>query len=123
MQNVKNRRFKQLLIRTFAVIFSVIPPSIATVLYFPIWRDRGSDTILSGFALLLLLISAVPLFKLVKRQLESPTAYGIWFAIFVLFFILSKIADEMCVISFTGFLGNVISAVLWKAGERYERKV
>ena len=83
-------------------------------------RQPGSETgaVLSGFALILLLLSFVPLFKLVKKMLESPAAHTMWLICFILFFCLSKIADEMTVISFVGFVSNLIGAAIFKLADR-----
>ena len=40
------------------------------------------------------------------------------FIVFVVFFLVSRIADEMVVISFVGFIGNLVGAMLLKLGER-----
>jgi hypothetical protein len=45
-----------------------------------------------------------------------------WFIIFVLFLLLSEIADEMTVISATGFIGNCIGALLFKLADRVGKK-
>ncbi len=41
-----------------------------------------------------------------------------WFLCFALFFSLSKIADEMTVISFVGFVSNLIGAGVFKLAGR-----
>ena len=64
-----------------------------------------------------MLLCAVPLFKLVRRALSSPSAQMAWFAVFVIFFMLSRIADEMTVISFVGFVGNLVGAILFKTAD------
>ena len=45
---------------------------------------------------------------------RAPASYTVWLVIFIAFLILSNIAHEMTVISFVGFLGNLIGAVLFK---------
>ncbi len=107
-------------LRTAAMAFAVLPPFFAVISYFPVWRTKGDGSLLSGAALILLILSAVPLFKFLKRLIKSPTALGIWFSVFVLFFMLEKIAEQMCVIAFVGFSGNLISSLLWRMGGRYE---
>jgi nicotinamide riboside transporter PnuC len=37
-----------------------------------------------------------------------------WFIIFITFMLLSRIADEVTVISFIGFVGNLIGAACFK---------
>ena len=112
---------KLLIIRFTGLLFAVLPPIVATLSYFPLWKNRGTGAVISGIALLFILLSLVPLAKLLKRILSSPTAYTMWFVLFVLFFFLSKIADEMAVISFVGFLGNLISALIWRFARRLKK--
>jgi len=94
----------------------VLPPLITTLLYFPIWQKQGGACALSGFVLLLILLALIPLFNLIKSYLASPAAYTLWLLVFIVFFLLSNIAYEMTVISFVGFVGNVIGAVLLRLG-------
>ena len=106
---------------SLGLLFSIAPPLSAILLYFPIWSGRGGGAVLSGFTLLLILLAFIPLFKTAKAALKSPSAYSMWFIVFVLFFMLSKIADEMTVISFVGFLGNLIGSFFFKAARRLEK--
>ena len=41
-----------------------------------------------------------------------------WLVSFLIFFCLSRIADEMTVISFVGFVGNLIGALFFHLGRR-----
>lgn len=114
---MNERTFIRILIKTVAILASTVPPLVCTLYYFPVWRERGGATVLSGISLLLMLLCAVPLFKLVRRALSSPSAHMAWFAVFVIFFMLSRIADEMTVISFVGFVGNLVGAILFKTAD------
>jgi hypothetical protein len=42
-----------------------------------------------------------------------------WFILFVIFFLLSKIAHEVTVISFVGFITNLIGTLLFNLAKRY----
>ena len=108
------RNISGLLLKLLALALSTVPPIIATLSYFPLWRSGGTVALASGFTLLLLLFSISPILKLLRRLLSSPTSRGLWFALFVIFFVLSKIADEMVVISLVGYLGNLSASLLWK---------
>jgi hypothetical protein len=46
----------------------------------------------------------------------------LWLALFVIFLLLSKIAEEMTVISFVGFIGNSFGAIVFKLSEKYKPK-
>ena len=70
-------------ITAFAV--SILPAAICTCCYFPLWINRGPATIISGISLILILISAIPLFKLLRKHFTSASAYMVWLVLFVLF--------------------------------------
>ena len=101
-------------LNALGLVFCILPPALAILFYFPVWVAKGGEYILSGLAALLMIVAFVPLFKLVKRLLASPSGYAIWLAIFLLFFLVSRISDEMIVISFIGLIGNIICAVLFR---------
>ncbi len=107
-------RTKKILFFLIGFALSVIPVTLATLSYFPLWLERGEGAAVSGFTLLLLLICVSPLWKMLKRIFSSPAVWSIWLIIFILFFTLSKIADEMTVISFIGFISNALAAIFFK---------
>ena len=112
---------KSIFLRVIGLVLCVIPVSVAVLSYFPAWRAEGGEVLLSGATLLLLCMAAVPLYKLISARLRSPAAYTLWLIAFILFFLLSNIAEEMVVISFTGFVGNLLGAIAFKlAGGKNE---
>ena len=110
-----------LLLRIIGLAFCVLPVGISVIMYFPLWQARGGETVLSGVSLVLILLSLLPIFNFLKRMLRSPSAYMMWLISFALFFCLSKIADEMTVISSVGFVGNLIGALFFKIAARGRR--
>lgn len=112
---------KALSLRALGLIFCTAPVICVILSYFPLWKEKGTESVLSGFALLLVLASLVPFFKVIKRALRSPAAHTMWLIAFLFFFVFSKIADEMTVISFIGFLGNLIGAFFFKLAGRISK--
>lgn len=113
-------RTKYFALCALAVAVSVIPVAVATLGYFSLWRERGNGALLSGTALLLLILASAPLFKLIKRALASPSVPLLWLVFFLLFFTLERIADEITVISFVGFISNSIGALIFKIARKYK---
>ena len=112
---------KSIFLRVIGLVLCVIPVTVSILCYFPAWRAEGGEVLLSGTTLLLLCMAAVPLYKLISAKLRSPAAYTLWLIAFILFFLLSNIAQEMVVISFTGFIGNLLGAIAFKlAGGKNE---
>lgn len=107
---------KRAIFNLLGLIISILPVTIVTLSYFPFWKGAGGGAVVSGFAVLLLVLCASPLFRLIKRFLSSPSAERIWLVIFIIFFALSKIADQMTVISLVGLISNLISSIFFKLG-------
>lgn len=108
-----NTPAKRLIFNSLGIIFSVIPVSVSIFSYFPLWVVREDASILSGISLILMLAAFVPCFRYIKTAIFSASAPVMWLVIFITFFLLSKIADEITVIAFVGFLGNLIGAVFF----------
>ena len=104
---------KKILLTLAGILFSVLPPLFCTLFYFPIFKAGGPVFVLSGFILLLLVLSVVPLIRFIGDKFRTPAAYMIWLFVFALFFLLWKIAKQVTVISFFGFIGNLIGAVFF----------
>ena len=113
----KKKAVRRIILRAIGFTLCVLPVTACIFLYFPIWQARGGEVLLSGIALILLMLALIPLYKAVKGALRSPAAYTVWLITFILFLLLSRIADEMVVISFTGFVGNALGAVCFKLAE------
>ncbi len=120
---IKKPSFANLALHFLGFSFCILPPIIATLSYFPFWTEGGAEHSVAGGCALLLVISMYPLYKLARRALASFASYFLWLVMFVIFALLSKIADQMTVISFVGFLGNLIGAVCFNIAKRmkYEK--
>ena len=113
---------KRLLFNALGMGISILPVAVSIFSYFPLWMRRGNASVLSGVSLFLICLAAVPLFKYLKQIMHSPSAPVMWFIVFVIFLLLSRIADEMTVISFVGFTTNLIGAFFFKLARRYGKE-
>ena len=98
----------------------IIPPTICTLSYFPIWRSVRYEACIAGGSALLLVICLMPLFKLIRHKLSSYGSSFIWLLLFILFLALSRIADQMTVISLVGFIGNLLGTVCFHIAKNTE---
>lgn len=115
-------RRTRLLLSLLGLCACTIPVTLSILFYFPMWINEGGAETISGTVLLLLVMAFVPIVKAVKRFLRSPSAYMMWLIAFLLFFSLSRIAEELTVISFVGFVSNFVGAMLFRAAKPRERK-
>lgn len=113
---------KVYLLKILGLLFCTLPPAAATLCYFPLWVEAGAGTTVSGAVLLLLTFAFLPCYRLIHSRLASPATYTMWLIAFLLFWLLEKIAAQMIVISFFGFLGNLAGALLFRAAKRQNEK-
>lgn len=106
------------ILHLLGLAFCILPPALATVLYFPVWHEAGGGRAIAGGGVLLAVIFALPLFKWLNRLLHRSTPYVFWTVLFIIFFALSRIAHEMAVISFMGALGNLFGALFFMIERR-----
>ena len=114
---------RRLLFNALGLLISTVPVSIAILSYFPIWAHRGDSSILSGVSLVLIAIASIPFYKHIRNALRSASVPLMWFFSFLVFLLLSRIADEMTVISFVGFVTNVVGALFFKQAKKYSPEV
>ena len=115
----RNNPAMRLLFNSLGLAICIIPVLVTIFSYFPLWIAREDASILSGFSILLVGAALVPMYKHLGRILHSPSSHTMWFIIFAVFFLLSKIADEMTVISFVGFISNLIGSLIFKLAKKF----
>ena len=93
-----------------------------TLNYFPIWREVGYESCIAGGVALLLALCAIPLYKLIAERLKSFSSYLMWLVLFLLFFGMSRIADQMTVICFVGFVSNLMGAICFYIAKKIHRR-
>ena len=112
------KRHKYAIFYLVGLLLATAPPIIAIITYFPVWKERSGAAVFSGGALLLVAIACIPLYKFVKEHLRSPSAPLVWLLIYLTFLTVRSIADEMVVISFVGFLSNLLASFFFKAARK-----
>ena len=115
----KNNPTKRLLYYSLGMMISIIPVGVCIFSYFPLWIRRGDASVLSGMSLVLIGLALIPLYKHLKGFMRSPSAPTVWLVSFLIFFLLSRIADEMTVISFVGLISNLLGSALFKLSRKY----
>lgn len=117
MKTANKASFVNVILHIVGFLLCIIPPAICTMAYFPVWREAGVSSCIAGGGALVLVICAIPLYKLLRRALSGASAYMMWLIAFLIFFGLSRIATEMTVISLVGFISNLAGAILMRIGE------
>lgn len=121
-QTAQGSRIKRTALWLIGMGLCVIPPVCCILLYFPIWIAKGGEYIVSGFTVLLLIPAAMPLYRAVKAALRSPAGYTVWLILFIIFFTMSRIAEQMAVVSLVGFIGNLAGAVFFRMSRKGENR-
>lgn len=116
---------KRILFRFLGYAFSVIPPVLAILEYFPLFAKTGGQPILSGIAFLLLLLAAIPLRRgitgLVRRYLDSPSAPGVWAVLWIFCAWFGRIAEAIAAVALVGALSSLLGMLFFHLGGKGER--
>ena len=122
MKRSKTNVFVSFGLHILGFLLCILPPAICTLNYFPIWREVGYESCIAGGVALLLALCAIPLYKLIAERLKSFSSYLMWLVLFLLFFGMSRIADQMTVICFVGFVSNLMGAVCFHIAKKIHRR-
>lgn len=112
------RRLYKALLNILGIISCTVPVFLSIILYFPLWIRADSGRFISGFCVLLLSLAAMPVYRYIKGRLSNIPAYTLWLLIFLICFLAGRIINEVTVISFIGFLGNLVGALIFKISAR-----
>lgn len=121
MKSQKTSVFVNLGLHILGFLLCIVPPAVCTLNYFPLWREVGYESCIAGGTALILALCIIPIYKLIRKGLDSFSSYMVWLLLFLLFFGMSRIAEQMTVISFVGFIGNLLGAVCFHFTRRYRR--
>ena len=93
---------------------SVLPPVFATLECFPIWAAEGGETVVSGLTAILLCLSALPLFRILREKLRSPSPFLLWLFLWALFSCLRRVIDGICTVALVAFPTAFLGAVFFR---------
>ncbi|MBE6655975.1 MAG: hypothetical protein E7609_03760 [Ruminococcaceae bacterium] len=108
-------------LRLLGLLLSVVPPTVATLEFFPLWLGNGK-TALSAVSLVLLLLSAIPLFRILKKHLHTPAPWMLWLLLWVLLRALLPIAAAIERIALISFPTSLIGAFCFSLARRREKR-
>ena len=115
---------KRVLFTALGYLFCLLPPVLAILERFPILARKGSGPMLSGLALLLLLVAVIPLKRgittLFQKFLRSPSAFTVWGVIWIFFEVFGRIAGTIADIALIATLSSLIGAVFFRLAKGRE---
>ena len=117
-----NNKLKYNGLTALGALLCIAPPAVATLCYFPVWVEKSSSATVSGLSLILILISIIPLFRIIKEHIASPSITLIWVIVCVFCIAFKSIIDQILVISFVGALSSIAGTIVFKARDKVKDK-
>ena len=117
-----NNKLKYNGLTALGALLCIAPPAVVTLCYFPLWVEKSSSATVSGLSLILILISIIPLFRIVKEHISSPSAPVVWLLVCLFCFAFKSIIDQILVISFVGAVSSVAGMFIFWARDKGEKK-
>ena len=91
----------------------IVPPCIAVIDRFGFWN---TDQRVSAAVVLLLVVCCIPLGRQLRNGIkafaENPSAWGIWLAATIIFWLFDRISSDMLVICYIALPTSIAGAIL-----------
>lgn len=113
---------KAAILKTIAIGIDVGVPLAATLTQFPLWVEQSAEATMSGLCLVFIGLSVIPFLKVLKEYFKSPSSWVVFGLIFMILLLLRSILDQMLIVSFAGFVANLIGAALYGIGNNLQQK-
>lgn len=105
---------RKLLLNALGYALCVAPPLIAIFFCFPTWIRSGSAATMSGIAIVLCIVSALPFINRISGYMKSPSVFVAWLVVCVILTILRAIIDQMLLVSYVALISNTVGALVFK---------
>ena len=113
-------RVKWLSLNILALCCCIVPPSATTLYFFPFWIELGMSAKVSGLSVLILIICALPFWRVLRENFKNPSVKTIWFIGLLAFWLIRPIIDEMIIICAVGFISNVVGSIVFKLRDKFK---
>ena len=113
---------KGAIMKVAAIGIDVGVPLVATLTQFPLWVEQSAEATMSGLCLILIALSVLPFLKVLKNYFKSPSSWVVFGVIFVFLLVLRSIIDQILIVSFAGFVANLIGAGLYAWGNSIQER-
>ena len=95
------------------LLLCIVPAALAVIDRFGFWNTEQR---VSATVILMLFVCAIPLWRqiksVVKSFAENPSAWGVWLALTLVFWLFDAIAADMLVICYIALPSSVVGGVL-----------
>ncbi len=105
-----------------AIAMAVGCPIGAAATQFPVWVHESAEATMSGMFLVIVLLSSIPIFRLMRDRLKSPFMPLLWIAFTVVLLALRAIIDDLILIGGIASISNTAGWALYKGGCAVEKK-
>ena len=116
--NKLSNKTKGKILEAIGWVLCIVPPTIATLEYFPLFKDQPEKGV-SAVTVVILFIAAIPFWKYIKRALRSPSAWMVWLVIFLFSRYFSPIIHQMEAVSFISLATSIVGALFFKFARKY----
>lgn len=113
---------KASLMKKAALVMAIGCPIGAAATQFPVWVHESSEATMSGMFLVIVLLSSIPIFRLMRDRLKSPFMPLLWIAFTVVLLALRAIIDDLILIGGIASISNTAGWALYKGGCAVEKK-
>ena len=120
MVSEKKKKIWYYILYALGLLACVVPPVLATLEHFPVWMATGGTRIIvPASAVILLIISAIPLVKYLRKKIKTPAVWMVWIFLWFILRLLRPVIDGMISVAGIGAISNVSGALLMFAARKF----
>ena len=109
----KSRKVWYYVLYAIGLTVCIVPPLLATLEHFPVWvKEEGQKVVVPATAVVLLILSAYPLFRFLRKKLKTPSVWMVWVLLWIVLRALRPVIDGMISVAGIGAICNVAGATL-----------
>lgn len=116
MSNVKS-----LIYNILGYSLCIVPATISTLCYFPLWV-KDKDSCISLFSVMVLFICTIPLWRMIREGFKTPSAWKIWLVLLLVFSAVEHIIVGLRVIACIAFPTSALGGVFFLLSKKAKAK-
>lgn len=117
---------KYMICKVLGYILCVLPTLIAGLTVLPLVANRDAEQTLSALFIICLIITALPLYKWVRKQLKKESISVFLWVITALLWAVKTVPDKsvngLFIVALTGAIGNTVGAIMFFISEKVKEK-
>ena len=116
------RSTKSLIFNIIGYVLCIVPAGVCTLGYFPLWLG-DKNSCLSLVSIFVLSLCIIPLWRMIRESLKSPSAWKLWLVMLLIFTAVEHIIVGLRAIACVACPTSALGALFFWLAKRENKQV